>query len=161
MTDMTPDDWVSKVWEEASSLGIESPPLVRDAHGPMLQVLAEAGATPAMAAACIERQVQVALAQFNVLVDSLQLISDATLLATRALDGEETDPISVGYELTKQQAGIAALHDEIARIAPLAGIGEGWNQEETARTRAEAEAQRDGFLDEIQAIADGKLNENR
>jgi len=118
----------------------------------MIAILEAAGIDPSAAAKCLEPSLSSSLNQFNVLVETLEIVSDSIMLMTRILDGQENDPITIGYELTKQKAGVAAIHDEIAKLAPYAGVGEGWDPEETGRARAAAVAERNGFMAEIQAL---------
>jgi len=154
---MSEDDfgaWEGRVWQAAAALGIEGQGVVHDRYRPLLTKFHGAGMPVELAADVLVEQVKIALDQFSVLADSLTIVTDNMQLVLQVLDGED-NPVFVGHGMTKLRAGIAVLSDEMANLAPFAGIDDpAFDPIATRSERLEACHERDTFLDQIRAAAE-------
>ncbi len=152
MTDDDFETWEGGVWQTAASLGMDGNDLVRRRYRPLLTKFADAGLAEAPAAEVLVEQMKIALDQFSTLADALTVVSESLSMVLKVLDGED-DPIYIGQQICNQRAGVAVLSDEMANLAPFAGLGEGFDPVATRAEREEAVRERDTFMDEILAAA--------
>ena len=149
------NNWEAEVWRLTNAQGLGATELVQTRYRPLVAKMAEAGLAPDGASSLLTEQIRIALDQFSVLADALNIVSDGMQVVMAMSEGDQ-NPVMVGHSMMKLRAGIAVLADEMANLAPFAGIDDpSFDPVATRAERLEAIHDRDTFLDQIRAAAEG------
>jgi hypothetical protein len=143
------EESVEEVWQFVQDGGTNVNATVVAAYDDVVEDLLTHGLSPQNVSNHIVLSVRRSLTSFQSNLEAFEIFCECLNFAAGLSDKVPTQLETLAH-IVKTKAGLATFYDEMARMAPLAGI-EDVDQEATAKDKAEAIAERDDILAKIAA----------
>ena len=152
MSDAVTEESVEEAWQFVQDAGINVNATAVATYNDVVEDLLTHGLTPQDVSGHIVLSVRRSLTSFQANLEAFEIFCECLNFAAALSDGVPA-PQEILAHIVKTKAGLATFYDEMARMAPLAGI-ENVDKEATAKDKAEAIAERDDILAKIAAQTD-------
>ena len=149
MSEAVTEESVEEVWQFVQDGGINVNATAVATYNDIVEDLLTHGLSPQDVSGHIVLNVRRSLTSFQANLEAFEIFCECLNFAAELSDGVPTSLETLAH-IVKTKAGLASFYDEMARIAPLAGI-ENVDKEATAKDKAEAIAERDDILAKIAA----------
>ena len=140
-------DMHKEVWSLVDGAGIGVHPTVVAAYDDVVSDLLQKGLQPADVSSHIVLAIRRQWHGFRASMEAFEAFCECLNFAA-SLDEGTPNPLDTLAHIVTTKAALAAFYDELATIAPYAGV-EGLDPETTQRERQEAIAERDDLLAKI------------
>ena len=138
-----------QVWSLVAGAGISVNPTVVAAYDDVVTDLLAKALTPEAVSSHVVLAIRRQWQSFKAGMEAFEVFCDCLKFAA-GLDEGAPDPMDSLAHVVRTKAGLAVFYDELAKMAPYAGI-EGLDTALAGRERQEAIAERDEFLAKIAA----------
>ena len=147
LSDVETGNGQEEVWSFVEGAGIGVNPVVVAAYDDVVSDLLEKGLSSQDVSSHVVLAIRRQWQSFKAGMEAFEVLCECLNFAAR-LDQGAPDPLDALAHIVQTKAGLAAFYDELAGMAPYAGV-EGLDAEVTRRERQEAIAERDNILAKI------------